>query len=59
MKKWHELTSISPSGRHLGHYKALFVPADRSLDEEEHEEIHKKQEDIADCYIAVINNTLN
>ena len=58
MKKWQESTSTSPSGRHLGHYKALFVPVDRSLDEEEREEIRKKQEEIADCYVAVINHAL-
>ena len=58
MKKWRESTSTSPSGRYLGHYKALFVPVDRSLDEEERKDIRKKQEEIADCYVAVINHAL-
>ena len=25
-KKWHERTTTSPSGRHLGHYHALLAP---------------------------------
>ena len=25
-QKWREATSMSPSGRHLGHYKVLMVP---------------------------------
>ena len=28
--KWPEQTSTSPSGRHLGHYKALFAPLHRA-----------------------------
>ena len=28
--KWPEQTSTSPSGRHLGHYKALFAPIHRA-----------------------------
>ena len=34
-KKWRESTSTSPSGRHPGHYKALFTTIDRSLPEKE------------------------
>jgi hypothetical protein len=30
---WRESTSTSPSGRHLGHYKALVACTDRSLDD--------------------------
>ena len=44
----------------MGHYKALFVPVDRSLDENERAEIRKKkQEEIIDYYVAVINHALN
>ena len=32
--KWSESTSTSPSGRHLGLYKALFAPLARTLDED-------------------------
>jgi hypothetical protein len=30
---WRESTSTSPSGRHLGQYKALVACIDRSLDD--------------------------
>ena len=59
MKKWRKLTSILPSGRHLGHYKALFVLVDRSLDEDKYEEIRKKQEEIADFHVTVFNHASN
>ena len=32
MLAWVEQTTTSPSGRHLGHYKALFSTIDCSLD---------------------------
>ena len=37
-RKWRESTSTSPSGRHLGHYKALL----RAELEEENEDDTKK-----------------
>ena len=39
MRLWQEMTSTSPSGRHLGHYKILFVPIDCSLPAEERAEL--------------------
>jgi hypothetical protein len=52
---WRESTSTSPSGRHLGHYKAFVVTIDRSLDEEKREELRNIQEAITDCYVHIIN----
>ena len=52
---WRESTSTSPSGRHLGHYKALVVTIDRSLKEEEREELRNIQEAITKCYVHMIN----
>ena len=54
-KVWRETTSTSPSGRHLGHYKALVATIDRSLREEERESYKRRQEEIAECYIGLIN----
>ena len=54
-KVWRESTSTSPSGRHLGHYKALVSTIDRSLTEEERKTYGKFQEEIAQCYISLIN----
>ena len=31
MKKWRESTLTSPSGRHLGHYKACVAAIDKKL----------------------------
>ncbi|OEU15138.1 hypothetical protein FRACYDRAFT_239817 [Fragilariopsis cylindrus CCMP1102] len=52
---WRESTSTSPSGRHLGHYKALVVTIDRSLKEEEREALRNIQEAITKCYVHMIN----
>ena len=41
MKVWRESTTTSPSGRHLGHYKALFTKIDRSLEEDERKELQQ------------------
>ena len=55
MKAWRESTTTSPSGRHLGHYKSLIATIDRSLDEDEREQLQQIQQDIMSCYISVIN----
>ena len=41
MKLWRETTSTSPSRGHLGHYKVLFATIDRTLPEDEREELKK------------------
>ena len=55
MKAWRESTTTSPSGRHLGHYKSLIATINRSLDEEEQEQLQQIQQAIMSCYISVIN----
>ena len=41
-KNWNEKTTTSPSGRHLGHYHALFRPF-KYNNEEEKEELERKR----------------
>ena len=50
-----ESTSTSPSGRHLGHYKALVASIDKSLSEGEQTKLRTFQSDIMECYIGLIN----
>ena len=55
-KVWRESTSTSPSGRHLGHYKALVSVIDKSIKEEEEREDYKSlQRSIRQCHIGMIN----
>ena len=50
-QKWKETTSISPSNRHLGHYKALLVS-----DGLDYNEIHQqKSSDILHIHITLLN----
>ena len=55
MKVWRESTKMSPSGRHLGHYKCLFTVIDKSLKVEERKELKEIQEKIAGYYVPIIN----
>jgi hypothetical protein len=52
---WRESASTSPSGRHLGHYKALVACIDRSLDDGKRKQYKTYQEAISECYIRLIN----
>ena len=55
MKSWKEKTSTFPSGRHLGHYKAIVSTIDRSLEEDEIVDLKMIQNDIKKCYLGLIN----
>lgn len=46
MKKWKEITSTSPSERHLGHYKALLSAPDQTLKDDKIKDIKLIQSDI-------------
>ena len=59
MKVWRELTTTSPSGRHLGHYKSLVTVIDKSLKEEERRELKETQERIAGCYVTITNYAIH
>jgi hypothetical protein len=54
-KVWREATSTSPSGRHLGHYKALVACIDRSLDDDKRKQYKTYQETISGCFFGLIN----
>ena len=56
IRKWRESTTTSPSGRHLGRYKALFSKGAYNLeDEDEVEQFASKQSDIVKLIISVMN----
>ena len=58
IKAWRESTTTSPSGRHLGRYKALFVSGISEEDTEELREdipVEKKQEAIAALILTLMN----
>ena len=55
MRKWRESTSTSPSGRHLGHFKACVVTIDRKLFPKERNRLQRLQKQISNMYIHMIN----
>ena len=55
MKAWKEKTSTLPSGRHLGHYKALVSTINHSLKGNEITNLKLIQTDIKKCYLGLIN----
>ena len=55
IKAWKESTTTSPSGRHLGHYKALFARTDPALNPQESKTVQEKQKMIASLYLRMIN----
>jgi hypothetical protein len=57
-KGWKEGTSTSPSGIHLGHYKALISRHDVDLTTDEGKEIESKRKDLIRAHVAMINYSL-
>eukprot|EP00957_Ditylum_brightwellii_P047662 3621312-Ditylum_brightwellii.AAC.1 len=55
--KWHENTTTLPSGRHLGHFKALFRRFAESPDTEEGREMSRKREDRIDAHVSILSYT--
>ena len=60
MMKWREDTSTSPSGLHLGHYKAVYKPHvwTYELESEEKKELDEKQQKISTLQIQLLNLAL-
>ena len=59
IQKWKELTSTSPSGRHLGRYKALLATGSYSPETQEHSTFQTKQGDIISIILRIINYCIN
>ena len=57
--KRSESTSASSSGCHWGHYKALFAPLDRNLDEDAHCLLQDYEKQIANHYLMMLNYALS
>jgi len=57
IRSWRETTCTSPSGRHLGRYRALFARGiyDAHAQEEEYELFKSKQRAIVDVILSIIN----
>jgi hypothetical protein len=56
MRKWRESTTTSPSGRHLGRYKALFAKGNYDpSDTDGVETFEAKQQAIAKVILSIIN----
>ena len=54
-KKWNERTVTSPSGRHLGHFHALFRPFKYNLnDEGDKADLEEKRELVSDVYFMML-----
>lgn len=57
IQSWRETTCTSPSGRHLGRYRALFARGtyDKHTQEEAYELFQSKQRAIVDVILSIIN----
>jgi hypothetical protein len=60
IKKWKEKTTTSPSGLHLGHYKALLAPHTLSYNNNNKEkaELEHQQEAVLKAYMTLLNISL-
>ena len=52
-KRWKERTSTSPSGRHLGHFHALFRPL-KAKNEKERDSLEEIRTDIIDLHACML-----
>eukprot|EP00957_Ditylum_brightwellii_P090447 6888447-Ditylum_brightwellii.AAC.1 len=53
--KWQENTATLPSGRHLGHFKALLRRFAVSPDTDEGREMFRKREDVINAHISLLS----
>jgi hypothetical protein len=57
-KLWKENTSTSPSGLHLGHYKALVLRNDADLSTDEGKTTERQRKELISAHVAMINYAL-
>jgi hypothetical protein len=57
-KLWKENTSTSPSGLHLGHYKALVLRNDADISTDEGKTIEKQRKELISAHVSMINYAL-
>jgi hypothetical protein len=57
-KRWKERTSTSPSGRHLGHFHALFQPL-KAKDEEDRNRLEGIRLDIIELHATMLQTAYN
>jgi hypothetical protein len=55
-KRWKKRTSTSPSGRHLGHFHALFRPL-KAKDDEERDLLEGKRQDIVELHAMMLQTS--
>ena len=55
IKTWNEKTTTSPSGRHLGRYKALYAEGTHDPGSEERQLFQQKQSDILEVILTILN----
>jgi hypothetical protein len=58
-KSWNEATSTSPSGIHLGHYKALFSQNDTNPSTDKGNVFEAQRQAIIQAHVQLLNYALN
>jgi hypothetical protein len=58
LRIWRESTSTSPSGRHLGHYKAVCRPIAYACEPHEREDLEESRLALLQAHLAIINYCL-
>jgi hypothetical protein len=54
-RKWKESTSTSPSGWHLGHYKAIVYDPDLKKQEPKKQHLHEHKTNFVEALVKLIN----
>jgi hypothetical protein len=55
IKGWKESTSTSPSGRHLGHYKAIITDPDLKKQDPEKSHLRERETNFVSALVKMLN----